>query len=194
MPWVKLVGVLREPISRAISKYHMFATKFGLGCYVNETLPFCLRNDRDRWYGFPRRSYYSEALWYWLDSFPTDQLKIIQYEDLVGDNQAEELHGLKEFLGLDPTLTGDSLSWGLEGEGEDSGNANCRHCDSPGWQIDEFTYRQMVDKVRMDTDQLVRLLEKHRLADGARWRRKWEEIWARNLETCQDGDCLIQLS
>ena len=194
MPWVKLVGVLREPISRAISKYHMFATKFGLGCYVNETLPFCLRNDRDRWYGYPRKSYYSDPLWYWLDNFPTDQLKIIQYEDLVGDRQAEELHGLKEFLGLDPTLTGDSLSWGLEGEGDDSGNANCRHCDSPGWPIDEFTYRQMVDKVRIDTEQLVRLLDKHRLADGARWRQNWERIWADNLATCKEGECLIQLS
>jgi hypothetical protein len=52
----------------------------------------------------------------------------------------------------------------------------------------------MVDKVRMDTDQLVRLLDKHGLADGARWRQNWEKIWEENLATCKEGACMIQLS
>lgn len=55
MPWLKLVASLREPISRAISKYHMFATKFGEGCMVNSTLSECLKYDESRFYGYPRK-------------------------------------------------------------------------------------------------------------------------------------------
>lgn len=194
MPWIKIVASLREPISRAISKYHMFATKFGKGCLVNSTLSDCLKNDKDRFYGYPRKKYYSRPLAYWLDSFPTSQIKLIQYEDLIGERQAEELQGLKEFLGLDPDMTGNSLSWGLENTTKETGNVNCRHCDVPGWPMEEVVYRAMIDKVQQDTVELVRIIDKYGLGNGTRWMENWRRVWDDNLAACKNGMCEIRLS
>ena len=200
MPWLKLVASLREPISRAISKYHMFSTKFGQGCLVNSTLADCLKYDHERFYGFPRKKYYHEALNYWVDTFPRGQLMLIQYEELIdGERQPEVLRSLKEFLGLDPTLTGDSLSWGIDGIDDDdapssSGNVNCRHCDAPGWPLPEQLYRNLIEKVRHDTLELIYTIDRFQLGNGTRWLENWERIWADNLQRCVDGMCDVRLS
>ena len=197
MPWMKMVVSMREPISRAISKYVMFKDKFGKGCFVNETLSWCLLHDKERFYGNPKKKYYSVPLRYWLDNFPVDQIKLIQFENLVGEGQAEELRGLKEFLGLDPELTGDSLDYGVVKNQTEAGNVNCRHCviHPEGWPIEEKVYRALIRKVEVDVKELTRLIDKYKLGDAARWTRNWKAIWDRNLKSCDKITkmCHIQL-
>lgn len=186
MPWMKLVVSLREPISRAISKYVMFKDKFGKGCFTNETLSWCLLHDKERFYGNPRKRYYSVPLRYWTDSFPASQIKLIQYEDLVGDRQSEELRSLKEFLGIDPDLTGDTLDYGVVANETNAGNVNCRHCTihPEGWPIKEDVYRKLIGKVQEDVKELTRLIDKFQLGNATRWLQNWKEIWDRNLKSC----------
>ena len=140
--------------------------------------------------------YYHVPLNYWVDSFPREQLMLIQYEELIdSERQPEVLRSLKEFLGLDQNLTGDSLSWGMENtDAAESGNVNCRHCDAPGWPLSEKLYRNLVDKVRHDTLELVHTIDKFGLGNGTRWLENWERIWEDNLKTCVDGMCEIRLS
>lgn len=148
MPWLKIVASLREPISRSISKYVMFKEKFGRGCFVNNTLVECLLNDDERFYGNPKRKYYSLPLSYWVDHFPVDQLHLIQYEDLIGERQNEELQKVKEFIGLDPKLTPNELDFGL---------ANCRHCriHPEGWPMTEKDYKKLIKRVTPDVEEYV---------------------------------------
>lgn len=197
MPWIKLVVSMREPISRAISKYVMFKEKFGKGCFVNETLSWCLLHDKERFYGNPRKKYYSVPLRYWIDNFPLDQIKLIQYEDLIGEGQATQLRSLKEFLGIDPELTGDSLDYGIVSNQSESGNVNCRHCviHPEGWPIEEQVYRALIRKVEVDVKELTRLIEKYKLGDATQWRKNWKAIWDRNLKSCDTstGICHVQL-
>lgn len=148
MPWLKIVTTMREPISRSISKYVMFREKFGKGCFVDNPIVYCLKRDKERFYGNPKKSYYSRPLTAWLDHFPKEQIKLIQYEDLIGDAMKTELHSVKEFLGLDPDKLGDTL---------DPSNQNCRHCRiSPeGWSMKERDYRLLIDRVKPDVDECV---------------------------------------
>ena len=195
MPWIKLVVSMREPISRSISKYVMFKEKFNKGCFVNNTLSECLLKDKERFYGNPKRKYYSLPLGYWMDYFPADQIKLIQYEDLIGERQAQELHGLKEFLGIDPKISGDSLDWGLPPT--DEATYNCRHCriHPEGWPIEKTVYRKLIGRVEQDVDELTRLITKFKLGNATRWKENWRRVWDSNLESCDDsGMCHIQLS
>lgn len=197
MPWIKIAVSLREPISRSISKYLMFKEKFGKGCFVNQTLSWCLLNDKERFYGNPRKAYYSVPLRYWMDNFPADQIKLIQYEDLVGERQAYELRGLKEFLGMDPELTGDSLDYGVDKNNTDGGIVNCRHCVThpEGWPIEEEVYLTLIRKVEQDVAELTRLIAKFNLGNATRWRMNWKALWDRNLKSCDKTTkmCHIQL-
>ncbi len=187
MHWLKLVASLREPISRSISKYVMFKEKFSKGCFVDKPLVECLLTDREPFFGHPMRKYYSKPLTFWTDFFPTDQIKLIQYEDLVGDGQAKELHGLKEYIGVDPSLTEDALDFGL---------ANCRHCriHPEGWPMEEKVYRKLIKRVLPDVEELTRLIDKYQLGNGTKWRENWQQVWDANLASCKQGMCHIQLS
>ncbi|KAI8102861.1 hypothetical protein M9434_005653 [Picochlorum sp. BPE23] len=187
MPWLKLVVSLREPISRSISKYVMFKEKFNKGCFVDKPLDWCLQFSKDPFYGNPQRKYYSRPLGFWLDSFPVQQIKLIQYEELVGEGQARELHSLKEYIGVDPSLTEDALDFGL---------ANCRHCriHPEGWPMEEKVYRKLIKRVLLDVEELTRLIDKYQLGNGTKWRENWQKIWDDNLARCKQGMCHIQLS
>lgn len=50
-PWIKLIGLMREPISRSISKFVMWEDKFQEGCLEFHTLTYCLRREREPYFG-----------------------------------------------------------------------------------------------------------------------------------------------
>lgn len=143
MPWVKLIGLMREPISRSISKYVMWEDKFQAGCLESHSLTWCLRRNREPLFGNPKGSYYSRNIKIYLDHFPSSQLRFIQYEDLVGERMAEELKGVKEWLGLDPSQTENAL---------DFGKVVCRKCviNPEGWPLKEKVYRKLIELVKPD--------------------------------------------
>ena len=195
MPWIKLISSMREPISRSISKHVMLWDK-GLEnqCISNNSLVYCLKNDETPIMGNPKESYYSHPLKAWVDNFPREQLLLVQYEDLVsmdnnGETQAKELQRIKEFIGVSVDGLPDALNF------ED---ANCRHCriKPEGWPMKETFYRKLIDKVKPDVMELVRLIDKYNLGNGTRWYENWANVWKANLESCDKstGMCHIQLS
>lgn len=195
MPWVKLVSSMREPISRSISKYVMLWDKdVNKSCIHDHSLVYCLGRDDTPIMGNPKDSYYSHPLKAWLDNFPKEQLHLIQYEDLVsteddGNIQAREIKRLKEFIGVSVDELPNELNF------ED---ANCRHCriKPQGWPMKETFYRRLVEKVKPDVLELVRLIDKYGLGNGTRWYQNWERVWNKNLESCDKvtGMCDIQLT
>ncbi|WPT16805.1 hypothetical protein PSENEW3_00004813 [Picochlorum sp. SENEW3] len=187
MPWVRLISSMREPISRSISKYVMLWDKQIDSCMTNNTLTYCLTRDKTPIMGNPKKSYYSHPLKAWLDNFPKEQLHLVQYEDLVGERQSEELIRLKEFIGVSVD--------GLPNE-LDFGDANCRHCriQPEGWPMKETVYRRLIEKVKPDVLELVRLIDRYGMGNGTRWYQNWERVWNENLKSCKDGICSIQLS
>ena len=213
MPWVKLVASYREPISRSISKYVMLVDKLNVGCMAENDLTWCLLKDKTPILGNPKKSYYSHPLQAWIDNFPKEQLLLIQYEDLVGERQAEELVRLKKYV--DVSVEGASNVLDIE-------DANCRHCriHPEGWPMKEKDYRKIIERVKPDVEEyvvlssglpwmhynklirifipiicrFVRLLDLHGLGNGTRWYQNWKKVWDDNLARCVDGMCKIQLS
>ena len=109
VPGVKLVFLLREPASRALSNYR-FSRMHGL-----EDLDFAtaLAEESRRAAGYEERfrfsrpfSYYSRGLYAehlstWLGLFPREHILVRPYEDIVS-RPAELLVAVQEFLGVPP--------------------------------------------------------------------------------------------
>ena len=57
-------------------------------------------------------------------------------------------------------------------------------------------YQVLVEKVRADAQELMRMLEEHgKVKDAEKWMARWEEVWEENLASCDiAGDCNIILS
>jgi len=105
LPSAKLIAVIREPVSRAISGYfHYLRGGFiplvpierGMGAVLNGdwTDPYPASKDILR-YGL-----YHEHLQRYLDHFPASQLKIIVLDDVKKDPE-RVIQQLYEFLGVD---------------------------------------------------------------------------------------------
>ncbi|HWO75382.1 MAG TPA: sulfotransferase domain-containing protein [Bacillus sp. (in: firmicutes)] len=115
MPKVKLIILLRNPVDRAYSHYHLIA-RMG-----KETLSFkeAIRHEESRikpelkkmledenyqstdyqYYSYLARGRYVEQLKTWMNLFPKEQFLIIKSEDLYF-NPANTFHRVLDFLGL----------------------------------------------------------------------------------------------
>lgn len=115
LPGVKLLLLLRDPVERAYSHYHM-ALRDGY-----ETLPFAealerederLRGELERmledesYYSSPRHLYsylsrgiYADQLKLWLDRFSRDQMLVLKSEDLY-ENPPRIMKRVQQFLHL----------------------------------------------------------------------------------------------
>ncbi|XP_026752758.2 heparan sulfate glucosamine 3-O-sulfotransferase 3B1 [Galleria mellonella] len=110
-PSVKLLAVVRDPVTRAISDYTQSASK-------RPTLPrfedLALVNSTVGWGGIPsvvdatwppvRLGIYARPLRRWLRRFPRTRLLLISGERLVAD-PAAEMARVQEFLGLKRVIT-----------------------------------------------------------------------------------------
>jgi len=191
MPWVKLIVSLREPISRAASMLIHNEDRNGMGCLSRfKDMGKCLlkssqiKNPID---GGP--SSYHEALYSWVHTWPSTQLLVLQYEELVDEEDEEkELTRVRQYLGLD-------LSW-PRGGGLEIRNARRFKINPEGWPISKVDYEELVNIARADMKKTLDLLSiKSLVADRKGWEARWEAQWSQNLESCDEsGMCNMVLS
>ena len=194
-PWVKIVALLREPISRAASMLVHLVDKnvTAGGCLAanNMDMGHCLLTQShisgDHW-GGPTE--YFLPLKSWVEVFPREQVFLSQYEYLTSEeHERSELIRLKKFLGVKPGLP--------VGEWANLGNNNSRRgkINPDGWPLKKETYEQIINIVRPDCEKVAQLVSENGLGDGAQWLQRWEAVWKQNLDSCNAaGDCMIQLS
>lgn len=155
MPWVKVIASLREPISRATSMLvHMLdIEKTGCLKQENPDLFTCLTTD-SQLVGHPGpfnyldslEGSYAKPLQHWLDAFPRDQIRVLQYEVLIGlDTADQQLTEVKSFLGLDPALPKGRA-------GLDKHNLRKNSINPDGWPMRKEQYQQLIDMVRPDAE------------------------------------------
>jgi hypothetical protein len=107
LPNAKIVAVLRDPCERAYSHWVDNVTNgwepvrdFG------RALDLAEQRDQENWWrkwDYIGHGFYAEQLKRYLDRFPADQVKVLMFEDLLGE-ESDSLGELFEFLGLDPSL------------------------------------------------------------------------------------------
>jgi len=105
-PGARIVVVLREPVSRAISLYFWYV-QFGMLPLID--LASGIRRLLDGWTdpAYPHAhevldwGFYGRHLQRYVDVFPADQQTVLLIEDLVDPASTLRLH---EFLGVDPSL------------------------------------------------------------------------------------------
>jgi hypothetical protein len=109
LPRIKLVFILREPVSRAFSNYlwsrqngheaESFERAMALEEERERSCPVPLRFARP--HAYFARGLYAELLRPWFDRFPREQILVLPYEDIAARPEAlaARLHG---FLGVAP--------------------------------------------------------------------------------------------
>jgi hypothetical protein len=127
----------------------------------------------------------AEAVQYWIESFPADQLLVLQYEQLTNaEHQSRVLSDIQHFMGLgsQPNVVGNTM---------DIFQAENMTMD---WVMPKEKYANLVEFVRRDAEQLAELLASHDLTPSAAyWLEKWNHIWQTNLNSCgSDGLCHLK--
>lgn len=178
-PWVKIVMVLREPLSRLISYTRMYTERQDAlkGCLNGRSMYACLRYVHLD----PRgtNSNYSVPLEAWLRAFRREQVHIIQFEELQ-ERPDEVAFRLKEFLGMDTSKPKKALY-----------NTNARKV-SGGYSMSREQYLDLVNQVRWDALHVAKLLSDGGFVNREVWMQRWEAVWRKNLEACSKIDgCLI---
>lgn len=162
-PWLKLVFVMRERIGRAMSWKTMMGQKFSKGC-PEDRLYHCLKNTM-------QKGNYTTAMSLWLDQFPSEQVHVIQFEELNIDPETT-IYRLKKFLGLETNETAAEFR-----------NVNQRKSSS-GWPLSREEYIDLMHESRQDAEKLAAILEDNMLYSGKEWMLRWDEVWERNLASC----------
>jgi len=115
----------------------------------------------------------------WLRAFPSDQIHIIQFEDLQSDPESVA-RDLKVFLGMDPERPKKKL-W----------NTNNRK-KSGGMPIRRHEYEALLKLARADAERTASMMQQYLNKDKDMWMRRWESVWASQLETCDaSGACMV---
>ena len=112
LPKIKLIAILRNPIDRAYSNYHLGVRggneKRSFEDAVKEEIEMIeqaksSKISETKYYqsikSYLVRGFYAEQLQIWMNLFPKDQLLVISSEDLSEKTQ-ETLNKIFEFLGL----------------------------------------------------------------------------------------------
>eukprot|EP00890_Picochlorum_soloecismus_P005374 jgi/Picsp_1/5838/NSC_03197-R1_sulfotransferase len=171
-PWVKIVIMLREPISRAASMLIHNKDVSDLGCLARKEISYCLLHHSQLTEMTPGKYEpltYTEAMKYWLDAFPKEQILVIQYENLTSEEgEAGELLRAKGFLGLDLNKP----KRGLE-----LSNSRRFRINPEGWAIKKHQYQQLLQLVKPDVRSMLNLLyEREIIDDKDGWFSRWERI------------------
>ncbi len=179
-PWIKIVLFLREPISRTISYSRMYTEKnhTSKGCFDGK-LYDCLRPFFFLEEGSQRSGHYDDAMEGWLKVFPSDQIKVIQFEELQEDPNTT-INDIKLFLGMDPNLPDIMLQ-------------NLNNRKQGGFPMELEQYKELVSAARPHAERLAKMLDSAGLADGGKWMQRWEFVWNRQMTEDCDGNehCLV---
>jgi len=106
---IKLIFILRNPIQRAFSHWHMEYDKNA----EKEDFSFCIRNEHERMkealpyqhkvYSYVDRGFYSQQIRRFKKLFNNDQMLFIKYEQF-NNNQEQKLNEIFDFLGVNKDL------------------------------------------------------------------------------------------
>ena len=120
---------------------------------------------------------YFDAIQGWLQTFPTRQIFVMQYEELK-ENPKKAIFDLMLFLGLDPGR--------LEAEFDPKSLVS----EPPPEPVvlGRGQFQRLSRIAREDALNLVGVLERYGLADATSWIARWRDIWDRNLVTCPERD------
>jgi len=106
IPDVKIIAILRDPISRAISNYKMYVDwgieKLSFEKVVKDELNG-KRKDKPGGMHYLELGLYANGIERYLKLFPENQIKIYLFEDFVKDTE-KVLEDIYLFLGVDPTF------------------------------------------------------------------------------------------
>ena len=80
---------------------------------------------------------YGQALAHWVRAYPKDQVLVVQYEAIVGEEESG-VRAIKDFLGIDQALPFD--------------NVPSDPITTQGWRITKDKYLDMLTTVRSETD------------------------------------------
>ncbi|KAL4515007.1 hypothetical protein Ndes2526B_g03676 [Nannochloris sp. 'desiccata'] len=179
-PWIKVVIMIREPISRLISytRMHTQSTfQEWKACSPGSSLFTCLRPHLTPG---AANSNYSDALLGWLTTFPTDQLHVIQFEELQ-ETPEKVLYDLKAFLGMDVDLPDRTIA-----------NVNSRR-EGRGYPMGRGQYMRLVRMVKQDAERTAEMLDRYGLADKTAWLSRWQSVWNEWLNECPtfEEECSI---
>jgi hypothetical protein len=124
---------------------------------------------------------YYQALEGWLFTFPTDQLFVVQYEELK-ENPNKVLYDLRLFLGLDPDSPELEFSMGET------------RSDPEPVEFGKGQYLRLARMAKEDALRSTNLMQSYGLIDKVPWMTRWEAIWRGNEARCgDDGQCKIVL-
>lgn len=176
-PWAKLVIVIRDPITRLLSKItrrHENGTVIQLCDHKRQTLG-CMQD-----YMAPGMidSNYSEALEGWLLTFPKEQIHVIQYEELL-EAPDKVMFDLKYFLGANVA--------------ELVGQFSVKGVDFTQVTFRRGQYMRLMRAIEDDVDATLSLLQHHSLIGKRAWLSRWEAQWQKVLSSCDELDsCTVE--
>ena len=176
-PWAKLVIVIRDPITRLLSKItrrHENGTIVQLCDPKRQTLG-CMQD-----YMAPGMvdSNYSEALEGWLLTFPREQIHVIQYEELL-EAPDKVMFDLKYFLGANVA--------------ELVGQFSMKGVDFAEVSFRRGQYMRLMRSIEDDVDATLSLLQYHSLIGKRAWLSRWEAQWQKVLSSCDELDtCKVE--
>lgn len=193
-PWLRLVLMMREPISRAISMLVHVMDKQDRGCMSRSELAYCLlqRSQIGGDPDYPLATNYSAPLAGWLDAFPAGQVLVLQYEEMIASPAAgdAQLRRAKEFLGLNPDIPRSEEVQALP-----KANMRKNRLGTEGWSMPRRKYEKLIALVRPDAEAVADAVHRHGFGDRDRWMANWEAVWQANLDSCDaEGQCMIVVS
>lgn len=110
LPNVKLIAVLRNPVTRAISSFNHSIRAGKLSPFTDIDRALTDPNSpRTRRLGLLDRGLYHRQLKNWLRYFPREQMNVLIFERDVIQKPNECLAGLCSFLDIDPTIQFESV-------------------------------------------------------------------------------------
>lgn len=105
-PDMKLIAILRDPVTRALSAFDHIITS-GLMPIPDD--PVRALHDDPNGHNFIPRGDYAPQIEGIFRSFPRDQLLVLGFEDDIAKNPAQGLRKAQDFLGIAPQAPSESL-------------------------------------------------------------------------------------
>ena len=105
LPDVRLIAVLRDPVTRAISQFNHSIRSCKLSPFTNiDRVLTWTDGASSRHLGLLERGLYFRQLQRWLDYFPHDRVRVLVFERDIVQRPVECLDSLCEFLGINRTF------------------------------------------------------------------------------------------
>eukprot|EP00889_Picochlorum_renovo_P005381 jgi/Picre1/32411/NNA_007757.t1 len=176
-PWLKVVIVIRDPITRILSKitrrlengtvvYDCDPKRKILGCIQEYMAPGLIDSN------------YSQPLEDWLITFPTEQIHVVQYEELL-EAPDKVMFDLKYFIGANVA--------------ELVGKFSLKGLDVVETDFRRGQYMKLLRLIESDVESTLSLLHHHGLIGKKSWLSRWEAGWEKVLANCNDVDiCKVE--